>query len=453
MGTTTATVTAGYYRAMPSGANWPADAGNVSFSLAPNGGQKVVRQYNDATMTSGRGSAVITSTEPVAALVQILARNPPNPAGTYPSSGAYASISQPSGTYYAPLLFHQLTNSYGQVNSQIAIQNVGSTATNVSVQFIGASSYTSPTINILPGATFYYDMDGENNLPTPWNGSAVIAAGGGGQIAVVVNIFTGPDILQTYNAFPQESVGTTWLFPLASSRLANGQSTTITAQNLSGGTMMTGTLSLNCTHDPTSANVSDFTKTNTAWILNNNSYTFNPVTDMTFPDNWFGSCNMVAPGNVVAFVQIRRLSSTLGAAYEGIKGSSTDKKVIFPLVSHHLANGQGMVAYVQNVSTSQPASVSLTFTPSPDYVASGGSSALITWSGSIAASSSLYINMRNTGNLTIGGSTVVMPDGWYGSLTAVSSDRPIHGMVQITNWSASITAGDTLQALLGFTQP
>lgn len=453
MGTNQATVTASYIKAMPDGNTWDADNTNENFTIDGNGGSKIIRLYNDATMTSGRGSAVINSTEQLGAVVQILARVPPN---TLPSQSAYSGIIQPASTWYAPMLFHQLTNAEGKiVNSQLAIQNTGSSATSVTVSFYGtAGNYTSPAINIGAGATYYYDMDGENNLPTPWNGSGVITASGDGQIAVVVSIYTGADTIQTYNAFPSTASGTIWLIPMFSSRLANGQSTSVNVQNLSGGQIPAGGITLNCQPDPGCAGCSAFSKSTPSALDNNRSYSFNPVTDLTMPSDWYGSC-VVNSGsyNTITFVQIRRLGTSLGAAYEGIKGGSTNTKVIFPLVSKRLANGQAMVAKVQNVDLSNAANVNLTFTPAAEYVAGGGNATPITWSGTIPAGQSLHINMRQNPLLINGvAPTPTMPDGWYGTLTAVSTNgRPLHGMVQITNYLS--TAGDTNQAHLGFTSP
>jgi hypothetical protein len=354
------------------------------------------------------------------------------------------------------LLFHQLTNSEGKiVNSQLAIQNTGTSSTSVTVNFYGtAGNYTSPAINIGAGATYYYDMDSENNLPTPWNGSGVVTASGGGQIAVVASIYTGVDTIQTYNAFPSSAPSTTWLVPMFSSRLANGQSTSVNVQNLSGGQIPLGGVTLNCAPDSGCAGCSSFSKSTPAALDNNRSYSFNPVSDLTMPADWYGSC-VVSSGsyNTVAFVQIRRIGTNLGASYEGIRGGSTDTQVIFPLVSKRLANGQAMSVRVQNVDLSNAANVTLTFTPSAEYVGGGGSATPITWSGSIAAGQSLSINMRQT-PLVINGvaPSPVMPDGWYGTLKAVSTNsRALHGMVQITNYLSS--AGDTNQAHLGFTLP
>jgi hypothetical protein len=66
---------------LEGGAIWDADNANESFTIPANG-QRQIRQYFDTTMVSGKGSAAISSTQPLGAVVQILARN------QTPSSGA-----------------------------------------------------------------------------------------------------------------------------------------------------------------------------------------------------------------------------------------------------------------------------------------------------------------------------------------------------------------------------
>jgi len=431
------------------GSPWTADAANTDFTIPANGGQRIVRQYSpfEGTMTTGRGSAVVNSDQPLGAVVQILAR------GQTPTSGAYSGFSQTSSTYYVPIVARRGSTASGLANSQIAIQNTDVSAVSVSVQFLGPVTYTRTGISIQPGATFYYDLDDETNLPTNWFGSAVVSASGGGKIAVVSNFFLGPDGLLTFNAFPAESLGMTWVVPLFTSRLANGLSTVVTVQNLSGGTIGTGAIVLNCVKDAAAPGPSTLTVPNASPVPNNGSYNFNPVVDtVNFPAGWYGACRVTSAGNVVAIVQMRYVGTpnSNAAAYEAMNASSTDKKVLVPLVAKRLANGFATVVTIQNLSTSSDAHVTLTYVPSPDYVASGGSSAnIVVGPFTIPAGGSLLRNHRITSGSA---AETSMPDGWYGSLTAVSSDQPIHGFVQLTNYLPD-TPGDTFMAHNAFTQP
>src|SRR5574340_129075 len=127
------------------GPPWDADAGNESFTIPGNYGQKIVAQYFDSTMSAGSGSAVISSAKPLSAVVQILARN------QTPSSGAYSGILNGSTTYYVPLVQRQLVTASGTSNAQIMIQNVTGNPVLADVEFIPAPGF--------PGITGHVEQD------------------------------------------------------------------------------------------------------------------------------------------------------------------------------------------------------------------------------------------------------------------------------------------------------
>jgi len=445
-GTEIASVNAEYKK--EDGSAWTADAGNTSFTIAANGGQKIVRQYApfENTMTSGRGSAVINSTQPLGAVVQIQAR------GQTPTSGAYSGFIQTSSTFYVPLAARRLTTASGLGNSQIMIQNAGTSSATVNVQLLGdTASYTRSGINIPAGATYYYDLDEETNLPTEWVGSAVVTAAGGSQIAVVSNFFTGPDAMQTFNGFPAENLATTWLVPIFTSRLANNLSTVVTVQNLSGGTIATGGIQLSCTKGEGSPDPTTFTRSNPASIDNNKSYSFNPVIDMSMPSLWYGSCRVTSAANIVAIVQMRYVPGTAAAAYEAIPATGSDRTVMVPLVAKRLANGFASVVNIQNISATNSASVTFTYIPSPDYIAGGGSSSnIVVGPYVIPPGGGIQHNHRVPG-VGSGTSQHNLPDLWYGSLIVTSSDQPIKGIVQLTY--INNPPGDWFMAHNAFTRP
>lgn len=446
---------------LDSGAAWVAPAASTDFTIPKNGGQKIIRQYLDAmNPASGRGSAVVNSSSPLGAVVQILARGQ-NPT----TSGAYAGFTKGDTKFYVPLVSRRGSSSSGTTNSQIMVQNTGSSPVNFTIQLIPAAgstgSYSKPVAGLAGGATFYYDLDDEANLPTtPWFGAAVVDAtgAGGGQVAVVSNFFTGPNGMQTFNAFPASSVGPTWLAPLVTVRLpSNNLSTPIAVQNLSGGTIAIGGVSLTCKKDPGLGGFSDLSLSNTAAIPNNGSYFWNPAVDTThFPTGWYGSCRISAAGgkNIVAFVQMRFIGTDNAAAYEALNASGADKKVFVPLVAKRLAsNGFATAVTIQNLSASASAPVTLKYTPSPDYVAGGGSAAVLQTTTTILANTSLIQNQR-LGSFTVG--ATAMPDGWYGTLSVSSTGAAIGAFVQLTQVplvGAVIPGGDTFMAHNAFTQP
>jgi hypothetical protein len=440
-GTGTADVSADYYK--DDGSDWEADPGNTNFTIEPNGGQKIIRQYWDTTLSDGRGSVVISSDEPLGGVVQILAR------AQTPTSGAYSGFVEISDTYNVPLLMRRLGTASGLGNSQLMIQNASGTATTVTVQFLGVVNYTKTNINIPAGTTYYYDLDDETNLGEGWYGSAIVSSDDSTNLAVVANLFTGSDAMQTYNAFPDTVYGTTWVVPLFTSRLANGLSTPITVQNVSDSTIAIGGLSLDCKKDSGSPG-SDFSKTNDAEIPPDTAYYFNPVVDSSILAGWYGACRVTASENVVSFVQMRKLGTEEAAAYEAMNASSTDTSVFIPLIGKRLANGFATALTIQNLNNAASANVTFTYVPSPDYVGAGGSpDNVVVGPYEIPAGASIIHNHRLGGSGS-GTGQHNLPDGWYGSLTVVSSDQPIHGFIQLTNIYA--TEGDTFMAHNGFTQ-
>ena len=288
LGSNPTTVNINYYQ--ENGAPWTGSSYPTA-TLAANGGQVIIRQYFD-TLTAGRGSVVIDSGEKLGAVVQILAR------GQIATFGAYSGWQAGSSKVYAPLVLRRRTGAGGtQSNTQIMIQNTDTTAdATVNVNFFaaagspGPASFTKGPQVIHPGATFYYDVEEETNLTPEWFGSAEVDAGAG-KVAVIVNIFSGPNGLQTYNGFPIESISTGWAVPLFTSRLVGGNlSTPVTVQNLSGGNIPAAAITLNCKAAP-GTGLSDFNISNPGIIANKESYSINPgsrIVAMSFcePRSW-----------------------------------------------------------------------------------------------------------------------------------------------------------------------
>ena len=157
--TVDASVTALYYK--DDGSTWAADADKTNFSVPMNYGQTQVRQYFDATMTSGKGSAVLSSTEPLAAVVQIWARAP-----QVPTAGSYLGYNSGANVFYVPLAFRQRSTASGLTNTQIMIQNIMNETISAQVRFIplpgsGFSEYTKPIPTIAKYSTYYYDVADE----------------------------------------------------------------------------------------------------------------------------------------------------------------------------------------------------------------------------------------------------------------------------------------------------
>ncbi|MEM0488801.1 MAG: hypothetical protein QW707_06335 [Candidatus Bathyarchaeia archaeon] len=344
----------------------------------------------------------------------------------------------------------QLSTASGIANTQIVIQNTGSTAVNVEVDLVtrnGTIAYTKTGISIQPGAAYLYDLADETSLPTGWLGSAVVrAVTADGQIAVVSNFFTGPHGMQTFNAFSEESSSGAWAVPLFVSRLsANGLSSPVTIQNVDSIPIPAGGAVMTCTVDATSPSQvpATFVVTNTTQISPSASYAWNPVVDTTrLPSNWIGACRITTSAQVVAFVQLRFIGTDKAAAYEAINANSMDKTVTVPLVAKRLPNGFATAVTIQNLSVSAPANVTLTYLPGPE----SSSPITLQFTTTIPAGGSLIQNHRVPSSHPQG---VNLPDGWQGTLTVVS-DQPIGAFVQLDFLGQP---GDPYMAHVAFTKP
>jgi hypothetical protein len=450
---------------LDSGAAWPGvSAGNLGFTLPANGGSIQIKQYFDPTMQAGRGSVVIASDRPVGAIVQIQAR------GQVPTQGAYTGFLTGHTVFYVPLVARNRSTLGGTANSQIIIQNADSSAVTVTVDLIPSAGitggYTKTIDSLAPGVSYYYDLSTETSLPDNWIGSAVVTAQDGKKITVVSNFFQGADILQTFDAFPQEDLGPQWVVPIFFSRLDNGLSTVITVQNIGGAEIPAGGLGMHCTTiwGNTPAKL-DFT--NPTAVPTNGEYSFNPIGDaQQYPVAWAGTCEVQAAGaNLAAIVQMRYYNSPSGnigaSAYEAVRAGGTDRVMFIPLVAKVLPNGFASVVGIRNLGA-YATNLKLFYMP-----ATNGncpvSACDINHDGKVDAADTIEVDglvipggSSLQRNHRLGTGTVsseaenTLPDGWEGSLRIESYDQPIDGYVQLTYYKN--VSGDQFMAHRAFTR-
>jgi hypothetical protein len=418
-----------YYRSQADGGGqWRAPEG---FTLDNLGDQLIKRQYDDGALSAGSGSVVVSTDGPVGAVVQIQARPP----AEVPSFGAYVGVSQGAEEAFLPLVMRRLGTASGTGNSQVIIQNASNSAIDVEVEFVngatGAVQHTEP-INDL-GANTARELDLDNDvpgLPENWFGSATVRAVGGGQVAVVSNLFSGGDGMQTFNAFTESK--TEWGVPLFAYRLANSLSSPVAVQNVSGAQIPVGGITLTCTKDPASPGA-NFTSSNTTAVNNNAAYYFNPVVPATVPeatDGWFGACTVDSgSAQTAVFVQLRTVAGNRAGAHEGLPLDSTATELVFPLYAKRLTNGFASAFTIQNLGGAA-ANVSLNYVGGEGLP--GGCSA--TFSKTIPAGGSLIQNHRlptvNDPSVDNPNSVPQLDANCFGTLT-VTSDQPIQGFAQL----------------------
>ncbi len=447
-GSSTASVTVDYIK--ENGDPWPADPDKSAFTVDPNYGNKTIAQYFDATMSPGKGSAILSSNQPLGAVVTIQAR------GQVATQGAYNGYGSGSNIFYVPLVVRNRNTANGFSNTQIMIQNIdaGNAAITAHVDFIaspgsGYSNWTKTGIPIASGATYYYDVADElpANLPNGWIGSAVVTGDSGKEIAVVSNVFSGANGLQTYNAFPQEAASTGWAFPQFASRLPNGFNTVVNIQNVSGAPIAANGIHMHCI--PGVGFVGNLDLYNPADVPANATTGFNPYTDHTIPGNWNGSCSISATGNVVVTVTLRRPGVTEEiSGYEAFHSANTDTRIVFPNMAKRLANGFATNGIIMNLDAVNPALVRLVYTRAPGIVVGDPT---YTLDVTIPAGGQLQQNLRLTSD-PVG---LSMPSGWSGTLLVepqpAQPARPLIGYVALTNYLNP--PGDTQMAHQGFTLP
>jgi hypothetical protein len=431
LGTATAHVTVDYYQ--PNGSAWVADAANTSFDITNNYSQKFVTQWDDTTLTSGTGSVVVSSDQPLASVVEIWARSP-----QVPTTGAYVGVTSGANTVVLPQVFYQKTSSNGIQNSQIFVQNVGTTTADVTIHFIPfpgstGNDWTTSSVAIQPGATYPMDLADSTGFNGAWSGSAVVdAADAADTLAVTVNSFAGADAMQTYNGFSSAAATTTWYFPQFMVRLTNSSNTPITYTNVSGSTFGVGTVTLNCNAISTSYTPATLSLANTTEVLNNASGGWNTTSTSVFPSApWSGSCTVSAPGNIVAFAQYRRPGvSSEFAAYEAFPASVSGTTWIAPVMAKRMPDGWATTTTVKNLDTANDAHVDFIFYRHPDCTV--GDPIITVSDITILAGGSGGANLRTTSGVS------AVPTGWYGAMVVAPNAgytaRQIIMNVQLTNY-------------------
>jgi hypothetical protein len=191
----TANVTIAFY---PQGS--ATASANVSTTIAPNAAATYAT-LPSAVAAGFTGAAVISSDQSVASLVNVIAN------GNFNYGASYSGVTAGAKSVQLPLLFK---NSFN-FNTFFSVQNTSSTVANVTITYSGGglASPVTQSAQIQPGSSTQFDQSGNTNLPSGFNGSAVITSDQDVAAAVVQ---AGPTTLLSYNGFANTS--TAPVFPL-----------------------------------------------------------------------------------------------------------------------------------------------------------------------------------------------------------------------------------------------
>ena len=280
----------------------------------PAGGSKTYFPLN-AVSEGFNGSVVILSDRDIRAIVNVL--------GNGLAYGAsYGAFTAGATTVYVPLLM----KANSGFNTWFNVQNVGSSATNVTINYSdGLSAYCN---NLKPGASCTLNQATENHAPG-WVGSAVVTAD---QPVAVTVIEVGPTTLFAYNGFTGGS--TDVAMPLINANNA-GYITGIQIMNI--GTTAT---EVTVSYTPSLAGTAC---TETKTIQPGRSETFalrafalsEPGENCADGARFIGSARITRNStnqNLVAIVNQLNINANKGAAYEGFDPSAATSSVVMPLI-------------------------------------------------------------------------------------------------------------------------
>lgn len=359
---TGATITIEFY---PEGANSP--SATVPDTI-PASGQKTYAPLPSAVAAGFKGSAVISSDQRIAAIVNLI-----SPSFAQQNLGSsYVGVTSGSRDVSLPLMFK---NSFG-FSTFTSVQNVGDQTTTVTITYRGGglANPVEETAQIAKGAAKRFDQGANADLPNNWAGSATITSTASDIAAVVTQVGTNTSL--TYNGFASGS--TRPIFPLV---------------NVNNSGFITGIALQNPTNSPTNVTVSytpslagtACTETQTI-AANATAYfaltNFNTAGQDCATKNtgaFVGSAQVTAnSGNVELAGIVNQLNSTTnkGGAYGAFDVSTATNTVVYPLIQDRFFSyftGVSLVN-VSDVTTTITCTFSNTsVTQTSDPIVSGGS--------------------------------------------------------------------------------
>lgn len=271
----------------------------------------VVDQFNNPSLNNFNGSAIITSTQPLAVTVD-----------EYKTTGgllvSYTALplSKASGTVYMPGFINML----GPWATDFTIINTSGTVASVTITFTGISAQLNCSIPgngslyLNPAAGVYGGCSG-GPLPANYYGAATVSATQPVVVAYnIANTLGAGDRAIGYTGISPADTGTSIGVPLIENKYGAGQwVTTYSVQVLDG-----GSATLNLQYSGTVAG-SPFTNAISVGI--SGSQTFNQVSDGHVPAGFLGSVKITAnkPIAVIADQNSLIRPGDVAAGFPGIK--------------------------------------------------------------------------------------------------------------------------------------
>ena len=290
------------------------------------------------------GSVVISSDQHVVAIANTLGNSPQYAASTEGFSEGATSV-------MLPLIMRNNGGYYTWFN----VQNAGSAAASVTVEYVPGSSgsaHTSSPVSIPPGASHTFSQRDMADLGSKFVGSAVVTSAGQPVVATVIQVGETFKNMLGYNGFTSGSNSVSLPLIMADN---SGFYTGFQVQNVGTssalvtidyGTNMAGSLA------PTDDTVTLGANESATFIQAGGKWT----------SKFVGSATITCAEPVVAIVnQVKQVGVPLGTAYNGFDPSLATDKVSAPLI---MANNSGYYTGVQVMNVgSSPASITLGYGP------------------------------------------------------------------------------------------
>jgi probable HAF family extracellular repeat protein len=205
----------------------PVGGGDLRIGLPVNGNWTVRQNSGKGLAPGGAGSAIVFSTQPLAAFVNEFAP-------TVGSDGSsYTSIPMPGGggtTLYAPAIFNK---AYGGYFTGIGLINLGSAPTDITITYTKADGTPAKTQTLtgVPALAYRAVFQGDPavGLPVGFAGTATITSTGQPLAAIVNEVGNGG-----FSSYTAQAAGSSQLAaPVALNNAFGGYFTAIAIQNTS----------------------------------------------------------------------------------------------------------------------------------------------------------------------------------------------------------------------------
>lgn len=355
LGANPSTITADYYKSDGT------KAFSNTFANVPAKGVVTVQQALESGLPSGQFSAVLSASEPLAAIVNQQLGDAGSGVSTAPFS-SYGAISGGSNEVTIPVIMH---NWFGY-HTELFIQNVSGTPATVTIDYKPTSSgacasagtaSSGNAVGTLPASTAksvsQRDLTALGAPASPCGAAfqgrflgAATVKSTGGAIAVVVNEYVNGKLF-TFNGFSNTG-GTTVIFPAylrnwynyyASLTIANPGATDATVKltyTPAAGSNPTAAITANRTV-PAGKSITVYDGNSGTSDLSS-AYPYNTALPVTHPDQkrFFGSVKIEST-NSVPVVAVVNQEATAAAgnqagAYNGAASTEGTKKISVPLI-------------------------------------------------------------------------------------------------------------------------